>query len=379
MTNEARGMMPSELARYVLERKDIFVLDVRNEEDYANWRIEGSSVESINIPYYELLDGTSEAAQQLPRDREILVVCAKEGSSVFVAEQLADAGIAGVRYLEGGMKAWSEHLEPVMIGILAGGGELYQFVRLGKGCLSYMVLAGGEAAVVDALRMTGVYERFAAEHGVSIRHVIDTHLHADHISGGRMLAERAGASYYLPPKDAEEVVFPYKKLAEGSVIEIGAANLPVAAIHSPGHTSGSTSLIVDDRYLLTGDILFVSSIGRPDLAGHAADWAAELRRTLYGKYNELSAELVVLPAHYGHPGELDERGRVAARLGDLYLANPGLNMKEGEFRQAVTTNLPDQPHAYLQIRLTNMGKLNPNDEESRDMEIGPNRCAIHDH
>ena len=97
---------------------------------------------------------------------------------------LSEAGVL-VHYLQGGMKAWSEHLEPVKIGDLSGGGELYQFVRMGKGCLSYMIVSNGEAAVVDAARMTEIYIDFAKKHDVSVTHVLDTHLHADHISGGK--------------------------------------------------------------------------------------------------------------------------------------------------------------------------------------------------
>ncbi|MFP3359911.1 rhodanese-like domain-containing protein, partial [Planococcus sp. SIMBA_143] len=97
-------------------------------------------------------DGVEEIMDQLPEDKDILVVCAKEGSSIMVAEMLSEEG-KDVSYLEGGMKAWSEHLEPVKVGDLSNGGELYQFVRLGKGCLSYMVVSGSEAAIVDATRM----------------------------------------------------------------------------------------------------------------------------------------------------------------------------------------------------------------------------------
>lgn len=376
---EAKGMNSMELAQYVIHKKDLFILDVRNEADYVNWKIEGAGIKSVNIPYFDMLEGVDDALKLLPENKEVLVVCAKEGSSIFVAEQLAEAGINNVRYLEGGMKAWSEHLEPVRIGELSGGGALYQFVRLGKGCLSYMVVSGGEAAVIDAMRMTEVYERFAAERNVVIKYTMDTHLHADHISGGRKLAEKTGAAYWLPPKDAGEVVFHYEKLEDGNVIKAGDAEIRIGALYSPGHTIGSTSFVVDDQYLLTGDILFVASIGRPDLAGLAEDWAGDLRTTLYDRYRKLPQELVVLPAHFGQIEELGEGGRVAAKLGQLFSVNPGLNMEnETSFRQAVTENLPQHPNAYQQIRQTNMGRLTPTDDEQRDMEIGPNRCAIHD-
>nr|WP_239615344.1 MBL fold metallo-hydrolase [Cohnella mopanensis] len=379
MNHQAVPMSAQEIARAVIDRKSLFILDVRNADAYADWKIEGTQINSINVPYFELLEGVESVLPLLPDNSPVLVVCAKEGSSKFVAEQLVDAGRDDVHYLEGGMKAWSEHLEPVKVGDLKDGGELYQFVRLGKGCLSYMVLSDGEAAVVDTLRMTEVFEKFAKEKGARIKHTLDTHLHADHISGGRKLAEESGADYWLPPKDADEVVFSYNPLEDGQTLTVGNTEIAIQPVYSPGHTIGSTSLVVDDQYLLSGDILFVASIGRPDLAGKAGDWAGDLRSTLYETYRSLSEELTVLPAHFGQLSELGEDGRVSAKLGDLYANNPGLNMEEETtFRQAVTTNLPSQPNAYQEIRRTNMGLIQPDDEEQREMEIGPNRCAIHD-
>ncbi|MBH5318606.1 MBL fold metallo-hydrolase [Paenibacillus sp. GSMTC-2017] len=378
-TVKATGMEAKKLAQYVIDGKELFILDVRNESDYENWKVEGSNIFSINKPYFELLDGVDAVLELIPHDKEVLVVCAKEGSSVFIAEQLLEAGLSGeqVYYLKGGMKAWSEHMEPVKIGELKGGGAIYQFVRLGKGCLSYMVVSGGEAAVIDGMRMTDVYETFADRLGVVIKHTMDTHLHADHISGGRKLAEKGGAIYWLPPKDAVDVTFHYEKLEDGHNMTIGHTQIGMKALYSPGHTIGSTSFIVDEQYLLTGDILFVESIGRPDLAGQAEDWAGDLRQTLYERYQQLPQELIVLPAHFSGIAELGEGGRVSATLGQLFERNDGLQIDdETTFRREVTEHLPQHPHAYEQIRQINMGQLNAADEEQREMEIGPNRCAI---
>lgn len=372
-------MTAKEVTRKVLNNEELFILDVRNDSDFNDWKIEGQSVEIINIPYFDLLDGVAPALERIPDGKPVLVVCAKEGSSIMVAEQIAEAGRSNVSYLEGGMKSWSEYLEPVKVADLSSGGELYQFVRIGKGCLSYMVLSNGEAAIIDTSRMIDQYESFMNEKGVTLKHTIDTHLHADHISGGRALAQKYGATYHLPPKDATEVTFDYEKLEEGKDILVGNEKIVVHPIYSPGHTIGSTSFIVDNKYLLTGDILFVESIGRPDLAGLAEDWVGDLRETLYGRYKKLSEDLVVLPAHFGKVTELGEGGLVSGRLGKLYKENPGLNIHdEGEFRKTVTENLPPQPNAYKEIRQTNMGKITPNEEEQREMEIGPNRCAVHD-
>ncbi|TQR23185.1 MBL fold metallo-hydrolase [Bacillus safensis] len=371
-----KAMTAEQLTKKIVGKEPLFLLDVRNQADVQDWKIEGEAIVDMNVPYFDLLDGVEGLLQHIPSDREVLVVCAKEGSSILVAEMLSEAGMT-VRYLQGGMKAWSEHLEPVKIGNLSGGGELYQFVRMGKGCLSYMIMSNGEAAVVDAARMTEVYIDFAKKHDVSVTHVLDTHLHADHISGGKELAELTGATYWLPPKDAEEVTFEYERLEEGQRITIGTASIDIHPIHSPGHTIGSTSFIVDNQFLLSGDILFIDSIGRPDLAGMAEDWVDDLRETLYERYMALSKEYIVLPAHFMTIEEMNEDGSVWKELGALLKENHGLHIEDQHvFRQMVTEGLPAQPHAFQEIRQANMGKLNPNVEEQREMEIGPNRCAI---
>ncbi|QFK71724.1 MBL fold metallo-hydrolase [Pradoshia sp. D12] len=366
----------TDVAKYVIEHKDLFILDVRNQDAFKDWKIEAKSFEYMNIPYFELLDGVEEILSKIPVNKEVLVVCAKEGSSVMVAEMLAEAG-RPVAYLEGGMKAWSMHLEPVKVDDLKGGGEIYQFVRLGKGCLSYMVISGEEAAIIDAVRFTDVFIDFAREKGVKIKHVFDTHLHADHISGGRQIAEQTGAQYYLPQQDAEEVVYNYTPLTDGLTVKLGESEIEVNAIYSPGHTIGSTSFVIGGSYLLTGDILFIDSIGRPDLAGLAEDWVDDLRETLYERYRVLADELIVLPAHFMIMDEVNEDGTVAKRLRTLLTENHGLNIdNENEFRKIVTENLPPQPNAYEQIRQVNMGKIIPELDEQTEMEIGPNRCAV---
>lgn len=374
---ELKAVTAKEVYEHILRKDKLFILDVRNDQEYADWRIEGESVTSINYPYYDLLDGIESIQDQLPADQPILVTCAKEGSSKFIAEQIVEAGRKDVSYLQGGMKTWSEYLHPIKVGDLSNG-EIVQFVRVGKGCLSYMIISKGEAAIVDTMRMLDPYLEYAKEHHLKIKYTLDTHLHADHISGGRDLAEKVGATYWLPPKDAEEVTFEYKPLVDGHDLMIGDTTVKIHPLYTPGHTIGSTSLVIDGKYLLSGDILFVESIGRPDLAGKAEDWVGDLRNSLYHTYKDLSEDLVVLPAHFGNISEMGKNGQVSARLGDLFQVNEGLKVDdEGTFRRMVTENLPPQPNAYQEIRQTNMGKVKPNEEEQQEMEIGPNRCAIH--
>lgn len=373
---ELKQMTAKEITKKAMNKEPLFILDIRAEDAFNDWKIEGESFEYLNVPYFDLLDGVEEILPKLPKNQDIVVICAKGKSSVMIGEMLAEAGLS-TYYLVDGMRAWSEYLEPVKVGDVEGGGELYQFVRIGKGCLSYMVVSEGEAAVIDPVRFADVFVDFAKEQGVIITNVLDTHLHADHISGGREIAEKTGATYWLPPKDATEVVFEYEPLKDGDIIQVGQTEIDIQALYSPGHTIGSTSFIIDEKFLLTGDILFIDSIGRPDLAGKAEDWVGDLRESLYTRYRNLSDELIVLPAHFMTNKEWNEDGSVAEKLGTLFEENHGLNMMdETEFRQAVTENLPPQPNAYEDIRQINMGKQIPDKETQQEMEIGPNRCAI---
>ena len=241
-----------ELARKVLNHEDLFILDARNTDDFDDWKIEGKNIEIINTPYFDLLEGVDSILDKLPKNKEIFVICAKGGSSEFVAQQIAEEGFTDVYSVEGGMKAWSEHLEPIKIGELKNGGAIYQFVRIGKGCLSYLVESNGEGAMIDTNRMLEPYETFIRDHNIKLTHVLDTHLHADHISGGRKIAEKLDATYYLPPKDATEVTFQYQQLNDGDEYKVGKTT--IKAVYSPGHTIGSTSFVIDDQFLLTGDI-----------------------------------------------------------------------------------------------------------------------------
>jgi glyoxylase-like metal-dependent hydrolase (beta-lactamase superfamily II)/rhodanese-related sulfurtransferase len=365
-----------DLVKKIMKNEEVFVLDVRGEDDYESWKIEGKSVTTMNIPLKQIKQDPGKAKGKLPDEGPIYVVCAKGISSQDGVDILKEAGVADITHVVDGMNGWSGHLEPVKISKLPGeGGALYQFVRLGKGCLSYIIESGGEAAIVDPNRMTHFYTDFIEEQGLKIKAVIDTHLHADHISGGREIAGQYGADYYFPEDDDEGVEFGYTPLKDGSEIKVGAVS--VKPFYSPGHTIGSTSLIVNGEFLLTGDILFVESIGRPDLAGKAEDWVEDLRETLYDRYKNLAGDLTVLPSHFGEMSELNEDGSVSDKLSSLYEKNRKLNVEDAvEFRHMVTDHLPEQPNSHEEIRKTNMGKLHPDPDEKQSMETGPNNCSV---
>src|SRR6185295_12062762 len=145
------------------------------------------------------------------------------------------------------------------------------------------------------------YVRFAEAKKMRITHVFDTHVHADHRSGGRALAERVGAKYCL--HRFADVTFPFEPLDDGQVIELG--NTIVRVLHTPGHTPESISLLVSDLrrgpepwFVCTGDTLFVGAVGRPDLPGHERENASELHRSVREKLLSLPDDIEVYPAHF---------------------------------------------------------------------------------
>ena len=179
------------------------------------------------------------------------------------------------------------------------------FFDFEHGCAAYLFGCGGEGlcAVVDA-RESEVdhYAAFAASKGMRITHVIDTHVHADHRSGGPALAERVGAEYCL--HRAADVRRPFTPLDDGQEIELG--NTRIRVLHTPGHTPESISLVVvdlrrgpDPWFVITGYTLFSGAVGRPDLPGHARENASHLYTSLHEKLLNLPDDLELYPAHFG--------------------------------------------------------------------------------
>lgn len=348
------------------------ILDVRNEDEFAVWRIEGRRpIVHLNVPYFAFIDEPeASAARVASAGNPWIAVCAKGDSSAFVAEILRERGTGAVN-LVGGMQAWGDLQVPVRVAGADGGFELWQINRYGKGCLSYIVLAGAQAVVVDASRHVEIYEAFLRERRSTLAHVLDTHVHADHLSGGAELARRAGAAYHpaadpvQPVDDRTEL-----RLGDGGTIRIG-------LISTPGHTPGSRCYLVDGRWLLSGDTLFVSGIGRPDLGGHVEEWGRALFQTLHhGPLSRLADEVVVLPAHFASPGELDAGGVVQRRLGEIRRASPELQLgTEATFVEAMRRAVKPPPEVYQRIIAANLAPGQVPEEQASEWELGKNQCA----
>jgi glyoxylase-like metal-dependent hydrolase (beta-lactamase superfamily II) len=255
--------------------------------------------------------------------------------------------------------------------------RLWQVVRFGRGCLSYVVACGEDAVVVDPHRGLDAYRAALDREGLRLRAVFDTHLHADHVSGGPGLAGASGVAYHASPRDFEDAALPVEGLADGQAVRIGRlAVLPIVCLGTPGHTPGSTSLLVDDVFLLTGDTLFVDDVGRPDLGGHATAWARDLHRTLHERLRPLGDAIVVLPAHATTLAGSDPHGAVAGTLGALRERNAAMRLDLDAFVREAEHAAGTAPPEYTRIRAINLGRETASEAELTALELGKNQCAL---
>jgi glyoxylase-like metal-dependent hydrolase (beta-lactamase superfamily II) len=370
-------LTPDELYQAIRRGNPPVVLDVRNEHEFASWTIEGVPPHDLlNIPYFMFLEDEAGCLERLPSAREIAVVCAKGGASAFVASILVQHGICA-RNLRGGMIAWGDlHVTTSVVSERESPVTLFQINRVSKRCLSYVIVSNGEALVIDPARQLDWYTSLAQAQQARLTRVIDTHLHADHLSGGPGFARSLEIPYHICLDDTSGARFSYHALEDGARLPLGSSVVEIMAIHTPGHTPGSISLLVSDQYLLTGDTLFVSGIGRPDLGDKAEAWAKLLYRTLFDRMAHLSDAVLILPAHYSGTAEMRHDGIVATTLGDARQKNPVFQSRtEQQFLDYVLSHLPAQPPVYAEIRRANLGQIVFDAEHAIEAELGPNQCA----
>ena len=232
------------------------------------------------------------------------------------------------------------------------------FKQFYLGCLahaSYLIGSDGEAAVVDPRRDVDEYIDEARANGLAIRWVVETHLHADFVSGHRELAERTGATIVFGEKAG--AAFPHRAVKDGEEIRLGRAILRF--VETPGHTPESVSVLVIDaeaspepRMVLTGDTLFIGDVGRPDLVGakgfSAETMAGMLYDSLHGKLLKLPDRVEVSPAHGA--GSLSGRNmskETSSTIGEQRRTNYALRpMPKEQFVRLMTTDLPEVPQYF---------------------------------
>ena len=371
---------PDELKSRIDAGEDVTLLDTRMQSDYEEWRIDGENVTSINVPYFEFLedDIDDDVLDRIPDDRPVTVLCAKGGASEYVAGTLVERGY-DVDHLEDGMNGWASIYETVEVEGYDGAGTLLQYQRPSSGCLGYLLYDDGEAAIIDPLRaFTDRYLADADDLGVDLKYALDTHVHADHISGVRDL-DANGVEGVIPAAAVDRGVTYADDLttaADGDAFAVGDAT--IETVHTPGHTTGMTSYLIDDGLLATGDGLFVESVARPDLE-EGDEGAPDAARMLYESLQErvltLPDDTLIGGAHFSDAAEPAADGTYTAPIGQLVEEMDALTMDEESFVDLILSDMPPRPANYEEIIATNLGQNAVDDEEAFTLELGPNNCA----
>jgi glyoxylase-like metal-dependent hydrolase (beta-lactamase superfamily II) len=234
---DSPAVAPAELAAWRRDGRAFTVLDVRHRDEFDAWHVDAPAGDAVHVPHQQFIAARAKGTTDdlVPDGPEpILVVCGVGRASAEVAEQLHGAGV-DARNLAGGMEAWAEAYEAVEIPF--AGGTVRQYQRPSSGCLGYLLVAGDEAVVVDPLRaFADRYAADAADRDATLVAAIDTHVHADHVSGVRAVADATDAEIVLPDGvDDRGIAFDSDRLLDdGDRIEVGDVSLETLAL--PGHT-----------------------------------------------------------------------------------------------------------------------------------------------
>ena len=372
---------PQELADRLDAGEPVQVLDVRAPDRVATGHIAlGPALEFRAMPNSKLFALRSLDDLGLDPARPVAVICGHGNSSKRTTTFLRERGYEAFS-VTGGMAAWETVYVARRLSPTPSLPHVVQLDRVGKGALSYILVSDGDALIVDPGRHLERYDAVLGELGATPAAVVDTHMHADYLSGARRAAARWQVPYFVheddavSPYDGTPGRFAHQPLADGDTIAFGHAAL--RAVHVPGHTLGSVALLADDGVALTGDFLFVQSVGRPDLGGQAETWAELLWDSLERVRREWTGDLLVLPAHYASEVERRADRAVAARFDVITATNPAVRLQDRSgFLRWIADHQTTPPAAYRTIKLANLGLVDVSDTDAEALESGPNQCAV---
>ena len=365
----SRYQINTETLRNWLEKgSEVFVLDVRPQEQRTEWHIPGSThvdaYKRLNQGDFSVLDDV-----RVPTNTKVVTVCAAGRTSQLAADELRKKGIEAYS-LEGGMKSWTSAWNIAQIS--DDKTTIIQVRRTGKGCLSYIIGSENEAVVIDASLDIDVYQNIAAKHNWKIKYVMDTHIHADHLSRSFRLAQATGAKLYMPLQN--KLQYPFTPIQEVTEFNFGRSVLK--PISTPGHTLESVSFLLNDAYLFTGDTLFTDGVGRPDLKA-TEDEAEKRASLLYDSLMKLlllPASTTVLAGHISKPVSFDKKP-ISATIKEVKENVSTLSLSKADFIKTILSKIPPTPPNFLKVvemnLIADIDSINP-----EEVEAGANRCAI---
>ena len=370
-----------DLARRLDQGERVQLLDIRTPERVAGGRVTlGATLDYRTLPASAMYELPTLESLRLDPATPVAVICGHGNSSQQATQYLREHGFEAFS-VTGGMAAWETVYLPRRLSPTMALQHVVQLDRVGKGALSYVLVSDGDAVVVDPGRHLEPYETLLRSLDATPAAVIDTHMHADYLSGARAAARRWQVPYFLHPDDARspydgaEGRVRHQPLGDGDTIAFGRATL--VAAHVPGHTLGSVALLVDEALALTGDFLFVRSVGRPDLGGQRDAWAARLWDSLERVRRAWPGDLLVLPAHYASETERRADRSVAARFDVIAATNEAAAIQERRaFLSWVADHTVVAPESYRTIKLANLGLVDVAEADAETLEFGPNQCAV---
>jgi glyoxylase-like metal-dependent hydrolase (beta-lactamase superfamily II)/rhodanese-related sulfurtransferase len=399
---------PEELKKKIDNNENIFLLDVRTTQEYEAWRISYENHDNPKlIPVDRLFMNDPTLLKEIPKEKEIVTVCAHGNRSMIAAKILNQLGY-NVKSVKGGMAGWNKVYDIVEIPVLKEAPfKIWQIRRISKGCIGYIISSKEDktATVIDPSRE--IYESFlkiAQDNELQITQLLDTHQHADHVSGIVKLVKTITTEtnmekiriYFSSLEEYDTSKTELKNIMyvkDGDKIDID-DKVTLRAIHTPGHTNGSMSFIIEydpndynnnnindknptNSYLFTGDTLFVDGVGRPDLRDQAKRFAELLYDTYQKKILQLPDDTVVLPAHFnGTSIALKHTVPILETLGTIKKRVKLLSMTKEEFIDYIADTVQPRPGNYKTIISINKKMLSYDEIEMADLEAGPNSCAI---
>jgi len=372
------SLSAKELYNKIDNEEDVFILDIRAEEDYDEWHITHKNVGIMNYPYFNMLSEIpTDLKSELPDDKEIITVCAKGKSSEMISEMLVEEGYTS-QSLDTGMIGWADVLVRKEIPTQSSESKIYQYIRPSSGCLSYLIKSGSDIAIIDPLhRFVDRYIEDANKMSAEIRYSIDTHIHADHVSGLYDLSEETNAErVVLDQVDNRGIEYDVTKVEDGHTLQLGDTEIEV--MFAPGHTTGQTAFY-NNGVLFTGDSIFIDSIARPDLedADESEEMASVLYDTVTNIITEYDDDTIIAPAH------ASENTKINANINDTYTAYlidtleeiDALSYSKSNFVDYIVTDMPSKPSNFKNIIEYNKGLTDESDDTLFELELGPNNCA----
>ncbi|HVH96376.1 MAG TPA: rhodanese-like domain-containing protein, partial [Bacillus sp. (in: firmicutes)] len=358
---ELKTLLDSFLNDKEQQQQKLLLLDVREPNEFKQWSIDGST----NIPLSKLL--RQESLSAIPKNKKIVTICPR-GNRSTIAKYVLERYGYNVSSLEGGLKAWSFSFEYATTEYNnineSSKVKLVQFRRIGKGCISYLLDSDGESIVIDPVYPVNDYIQKASEIGTKISKVVDTHQHADHISAAKDLAKKTGAIYYQSSyENYVDSIKGNKQIKDEDIIDVG--KIKIKALYTPGHTNGSISFLVHSiidnnnnnkncELLFTGDTLFITGIGRPDLRDKAKEFASMLYDTLHNKLFSLSKDVLVFPAHFDK--DVQSQQIISSSLGEIEKKGIGfLKLDRQSFIDKISSIVIPTPSNFKEIIAINSG------------------------